>query len=127
MTLRFVLASIAAVFAWLVLFEGRADAAAPRCDHRGAITFGPAPVLEEPNSSVDVAPPTDSCLEQLVRGDSYEHGRDPLPSSTSLADVAPAPMLEALIVPFELAPDPLDFAPTPLQEWRTALERPPRA
>jgi hypothetical protein len=123
--LRLSFALCAAALAFFL--ASRAEAAAPRCDSRGAITFGPPPKLEEPSRSVDVAPPGADCLDAILRGDSYERGRAPAPPDGEMLVTTMPADPAALVPPLGLAPEPLVPPPPLLHEWRMTLERPPRA
>lgn len=110
----------------IVLFVALpASASAPQCDSRGAITFAPAPKLDEQNVSIDRTPSTCQ-LADLLDADAYEHGRAPTPEAQQMQDVAPA-ALDALILDAyagELPQEP-NHAPV-AQEHRNKLDRPPR-
>ncbi len=70
--IRIFVSLLAATFVWLLAPAARA--AAPLCDSRGAITFAPNVVLEEPNASVDVGE-ADDCSGANAADFSLEHGR----------------------------------------------------
>lgn len=122
--IRILVSLLAATFVWLLAPAARA--AAPLCDSRGAITFAPNVVLEEPNASVDVG--QDDCSGGSTFDLVLDHGRGT--SAQSSADdgaralVAQSPM----ILPAAPA-DVLEEAAStfvPPSGVHTRLDRPPR-
>lgn len=109
----------------VVLSATTALAGAPRCDSRGAITFGKPPLLEEPKLSVDVdGAPT--CLDVLLSNEAYERGRAPHVEPQGSLDALPA-------VPGSRPPTTSCDAATPLSRAAgnpraelDRIERPPR-
>ena len=123
---RLTFAVLAAAIVWLV--ASRAEASAPRCDSRGAITFAPPPRLEEPNRSVDIAPPDLDCLNALFGNGSVDRGRSPPAGSDALTiDAAPIADCTAVSAPWQPAPKIARFEARDLGEHKLTLERPPRA
>lgn len=111
----------------IVLFVALpARASAPQCDTRGAITFAPAPKLDEPNVSIDRTPPVCQ-LEQMLETDGYERGRAPAPETQATQDIAPA-SIDVLVLDAYAGELPREPLPAPrAREHRSTLERPPRA
>jgi hypothetical protein len=118
---RLLIAALATVI-WL--FAPSARAAAPRCDIRAAITFGAAPTLDTPVSSIDIGendctPP--SPLDALAQGRSQTQlvfSAVPDLALTSTDSVAPAAEVGALARPIESSTAPSGA--------RSSLDRPPR-
>jgi hypothetical protein len=119
---RLLIAALATVI-WLI--APSANAAAPRCDIRAATTFGPAPTLEEPTSSVDLGendctPP--SPLDALAQGRSHSQivfSAVPDLALTSTTSVAPSSQVGLLARPTASSSAPSGI--------RTSVDRPPRS
>jgi hypothetical protein len=92
----------AALAVWAVATP--AWAAAPICDPRGATGVAPAPQLQQPQTSMDVAAPDDDCADVLAATTTLDSGRSPEPTPpraaqepvvASMTPVAPpAPLAE---------------------------------
>jgi hypothetical protein len=114
----------AGLLVWLA--AGRAFAAAPLCDDRGAIMLAPAPVLDTPVASVDVGDTFD-CKDQHAFDTSCRQGRsssDPFPSPRQFEAVlrSPLPVLGPAVLPARLFRSP----PESRAGVRYRVERPPR-
>lgn len=118
---RLLIAALATVI-WL--FAPSARAAAPRCDIRAAITFGAAPTLDTPVSSVDIGqndctPP--SPLDAFAQGRSQTElvfSAVPDLALTATDSIAPAAEVDALARPRESSTAPSGV--------RSSLDRPPQ-
>lgn len=110
----------------VVLSATTALAGAPRCDSRGAITFGAPPRLEEPSTSIDLDGAA-TCLDLLLSDEAYEHGRVPQVEPQSSLDALPPVLDSRPPCAFHAATVPLSRpAPSPRAEI-DRVERPPRA
>jgi hypothetical protein len=77
---RLFVAVTTALVAWLV--AAPAYASAPLCDVRGATAIAPAPQLQEPMTSLDVAAPDENeCSESAITARALHDGRAPVPAS----------------------------------------------
>ncbi len=125
--LRIAISLLAATFVWL-LAEKHAQAAAPLCDARGAITFAPPPTLEEPNASVDIGQ-ADDCSDSRSEDIALQHGQRGPSSQTAAEDGARAlAATSPVILPASFA-DVLEAKETtfvPPSGVSSRLDRPPR-
>jgi len=121
LTRRLLVAALATVI-WLI--APSAHAAAPRCDVRAATTFGPAPNLEEPTTSIDVG--DDSCapsspLDMLNQGRTSTEivfSNAPDLALASLTTIAPSPFVGELPRDFDRTTAPAGV--------RSSVDRPPQ-
>jgi hypothetical protein len=122
--IRILVSLLAATFVWLLAPAARA--AAPLCDSRGAITFAPNVVLEEPNASVDVG--QDDCSGPTTFDLTLEHGRGT--SAQAIADDGARALAaqSPTILPASLADVLEDAAATFVAPpgVRFRVDRPPR-
>lgn len=111
---------------WMVMPKD-AQAAAPLCDPRGAITFAPPPQMQDPEQSLDVVAPCDPRAEDPLAARQVDQQRGPQiqiafsqePATTNAIVIPLSPPLARIDAP-EAA-----LARTPAGV-RSALERPPR-
>lgn len=104
--------------------------AAPQCDGRGAVTFAPAPLLQDPTTSLDVDErhELEACLGVMSGEDTHvQQGRGPVARS------APGQTPFTLPAAMWLAPARADAAtfacddePGASPGFRTRIPRPPR-
>jgi hypothetical protein len=125
---RVVLSLLAAAMVWLV--AGKAQAAAPQCDSRGAITFAPNPTLEEPMTSMDIdGRQPDDCSDNSANDLGYQHGQRG--SSIELADDLARASLSAImaIIDADVTGHAAPAIGTDLVSRieRDRLDRPPRS
>lgn len=119
---------VLATFVVVWLTARPAQAAAPRCDARGAITFAPPPVLQDPDSSIDIG--VDGCgAVTPVESKHVAPGRsapeEPQLSSHLLVAVTATP--PAIDPPASHAYAPPVAVTAPRAGVRSTIERPPRA
>jgi len=115
---------LAVLVVWLV--PRVAQAAAPLCDDRGAITFAPPPTLDAQSASVDVGSPVSGCFERAaVAG--YDQGSAPNPAPQSAnAEIAPV-NAGAHVLPAPVSLAPLDALTVGARVGaHSRVERPPR-
>jgi hypothetical protein len=113
--------------AWLVVKP--AQAAAPRCDPRGAITFAPPPQLQDPDASIDIG--VDGCgavtpLEERLVSPERGAPEDAPPSFDSSAAATPSTS-PAMDPPAVRVLGPPHEATGGSAGVRSTIERPPRA
>ena len=123
--IRIFVGLLAATFVWLL--APAAHAAAPLCDSRGAITFAPNVVLEEPNASVDVG--QDDCSGGATFDLVLDHGRGTDAQSSAEDGVRALVAKSPVILPAAPA-DVLEEAASTFvapSGVRSRLDRPPRA
>jgi hypothetical protein len=97
--------TVAAAFAvWAVATP--AWAAAPMCDPRGATGIAPAPQLQQPQTSIDVASPDEECADVAAVTTTLDSGRAPEPTPPQaaqdpvVANVTPATLPAPLVGSF---------------------------
>jgi hypothetical protein len=124
---RIALSFLAAAATLLWLVGGTARAAAPQCDPRGAITFAPNPVLEEPTASID-AGANDDCSSRLNER-AYDHA--PVPFAVSgepTSHGAALPVGLSILPATPTAAAARDIVTPPVStSVAFRVERPPRA
>lgn len=113
--------------AWLVVKP--AQAAAPRCDPRGAITFAPPPQLQDPDASIDIG--VDGCgavtpLEDrlVAPGGSAPEDAPPTFHSSAAAATHAVPAIDPPVVRLLGPPHEVTGGSAGV---RNTIERPPRA
>jgi hypothetical protein len=122
---RILVAFATAFAAWIVATPARA--AAPVCDPHAATGVAPAPVLQLPETYLDVAP-ADGCAELLGVLPALGTGRAPAPAPPTVSqeplvpNVIPAPTAADLVG--RLGADEPEIAA--LAGARARVERPPR-
>ena len=104
----------AALAVWAVATPARA--AAPMCDPRGATGIAPAPQLQQPQTSLDVAAPDEDCGDVTAVTTTLDHGRAPEP-------VPPRAAQDPVVASMTPAALPAPLAGTFARDGMTGSER----
>lgn len=109
---------------------GRPETRAPLCDPRGAITFAPAPQMQDVEASLDTGLTLDDCMSTAT-GESRHASRAPAPipadSWSAPSDVAVTTAVATLArASRELIPAPAESTSCSRPGFRSTVDRPPR-